>query len=147
MTGHKRGTDMELEAFIGRWRIERTISDRRDGRDGGFRGMADFLPDENGGLRYCEDGTLRLHGAAEMRATRTYFWEKAGPEIVVRFQDRRLFHSFDPNAERPAAHHDCPPDAYDVTYDFRRFPVWSALWNVEGPRKRLEIATTYTKAR
>ena len=135
---------MELSAFAGNWRIERTVEDFRAGRTGRLTGAARFdpLPD---GLAYLETGTLSFPGTAPMQASRRYLWRDGGAGTIdVFFDDGRFFHRFDAEAPAPAATHDCPPDHYRVRYDFRLWPRWEAEWRVTGPRKDYAMVTSYT---
>ncbi|WP_111428513.1 DUF6314 family protein [Rhodobacteraceae bacterium DSL-40] len=138
---------MELAAFEGDWRISRRIEDRRNGLSGRFEGRACFTPEAGGGLRYEETGTLRLGAGPPMAAARRYLWRETLGMIEVWFDDGRFFHAFDPARPDPAAHHDCPPDSYDVRYDFAAAPrAWASRWQVAGPRKAHLIESHYTRS-
>lgn len=128
-------TARRIEAFAGRWQITRQITDRRGGAPGRFTGAALLHADGTGGWIWEESGQLRLGEGAPLTATRRYLWQETGARITLLFEDGRYFHSFDPNAARATAQHDCPPDLYDVTYDFSSWPVWRSHWEVRGPRK------------
>jgi hypothetical protein len=137
---------MQLGAFEGRWRIERTIEDVAAGRTGRFAGAARFEP-VAGGLAYAEAGTLTLEGAAPMAASRRYLWRDAGSgTIEVFFEDGRFFHRIDAEEPLTGAVHDCAPDAYRVRYDFRGWPRWQAEWRVTGPRKNYAMVSRYVRA-
>ncbi len=133
---------MELTDFIGRWRIARRIEDARAGASGLFEGVAQFVPD-GPGLRYEEAGELRLGEGPGLRASRAYLWRPAVDGIEVFFEDGRDFHRLDPAAGVCTAFHDCPPDAYEVSYDFTRWPRWQATWEVTGLRKRYRMVSEY----
>ncbi len=136
---------MRLQSFAGRWRLDRTIDDRRAGRTGRLAGEARFDP-VDGGLAYVEDGTLAFPGSAPMQATRRYLWRSAGGGIVeVAFGDGGFFHRFDLGVPAPEATHDCPPDLYRVRYDFRAWPDWRAEWRVTGPSKDYGIVSAYAR--
>ncbi len=120
-----------LQAFTGRWRLSRRITDHRAGGTGLFTGHARFTPDGQG-LRYEETGTLELNGA-RFHASRHYLWRAQGVGIDVFFDDGRFFHHIAP--DHPEATHDCAPDLYRVRYDFATWPEWSSRWEVSGPRK------------
>ncbi|GHE04924.1 hypothetical protein U879_02390 [Defluviimonas sp. 20V17] len=133
-----------LAAFEGTWRIIRRIDDRLDRQSGRFEGIARLTPCA-GGLRYREEGVLRLGAAPAMNATRSYLWRAEGAAIAVHFEDDRLFHRFDPTLAHPAADHACDPDSYNVLYDFSLWPEWRAVWNVTGPRKAYRMESTYRR--
>lgn len=130
-----------LSRFLGHWRLLREISG-----GGRFDGEAVITRDGQGGAAYAEDGTLSLPGQAGMRATRRYRWHEDGGLIAVSFADGRFFHRFDPGEIAPKARHHCPPDIYEVTYDFADWPRWSSLWRVEGPRKSYLMRSEYRPA-
>jgi hypothetical protein len=137
---------MRLEAFAGVWDVEREIDDTRAGRRGRFTGSATFTPD-GAGLAYREAGLLRLPDLPAMRAERSYAWRAAADGIIeVRFPDGRFFHSFATGEPEPSAVHDCPPDRYEVRYDFTAWPCWRAEWRVRGPRKDYEMVSWFRPA-
>lgn len=130
-----------LEDFAGDWRVLRRIADRAGGQCLRFEGTARFVPD-GAALAYAERGVLRLPGQPPFEAHRRYRWRVEGRRIVVDHGDGRPFHAFDPAA--PDADHLCPPDTYHVSYRFGRWPRWSALWTVTGPRKDYRMLTRFT---
>ncbi|MDJ1009519.1 MAG: DUF6314 family protein [Paracoccaceae bacterium] len=134
-----------LAGFAGRWAMARHIA-HADGLRGALEGVATVAPSGPGLFTYDEDGTLRLGAAEPLRATRRYFWRSAGDAVAIFFADGRPFHRIAFGAMRPETTHLCPPDRYRVVYDFTAWPVWSAHWRVEGPRKRYEMTTTYRPA-
>jgi hypothetical protein len=90
---------------------------------------------------------LRLADQPEMTAERCYVWrEGEDGSVEVRFEDGRFFHSFAPNEPAPTARHDCPPDHYEVRYDFYAWPHWRACWRVRGPRKDYEMVSWFRRA-
>lgn len=133
---------MQLQSFLGEWRLERTIEDARSGTGGTFSGRARFTPAPQG-LRYREEGSLRLGAAPPLAAARDYCWREDGDGICVHFADGRFFHRLRPGDAAPADEHDCPPDLYRVRYDFTAWPVWRAEWIVSGPRKDYRLESRY----
>ncbi len=138
-----------LSDFAGTWQLTRRILDRRAGVEGHFAGTASLLRD-GAGLAYAETGLLTLGSAPPLTAERRYRWaEEAGGRIAVAFADGRPFHSFAPDAGTPAgtptATHHCPPDDYRVSYDFTRWPDWTAQWEVQGPRKDYRMESRYRR--
>ncbi|MFY0691971.1 MAG: trigger factor [Paracoccaceae bacterium] len=134
-----------LDAFGGTWTLEREIEDYRSGATGGLTGQAVFAPDAHGAMLYEEDGTLRLGAQPPMRATRRYSWASGADGITVFFEDGRLFHTIAADQARPEARHDCAPDLYLVSYDFSRWPAWSATWRVTGPAKDYRMVSRYSR--
>ncbi|KNG95384.1 DUF6314 family protein [Pseudaestuariivita atlantica] len=126
-----------LADFEGRWSLTRRIDDRRAGQEATFDGTAVFAPDGTG-LTLTETGWLQPATGPRLQGSRRYLWREG---IEVFFEDGRPFHRFTPAA--PAALHDCPPDTYRVTYDFTRWPRWTATWEVTGPRKDYTMVSAY----
>ncbi|GKY87783.1 DUF6314 family protein [Sinisalibacter aestuarii] len=124
-----------LADFEGRWRIARRIEDAWMGTTGLYEGVARFSPDGEG-LLYSEVGELKLPQEAPMTARRKFLWraEEDGG-ICVLYDDGRPFHKIAAAARVAQDWHDCPPDTYDVTYNFTHWPRWRMIWKVRGPRK------------
>ena len=135
--------DVTLGDFEGCWQLTRRIEDRRAGLTGQLTGTAVWRRDGNG-LRQEESGMLRYGTGAPMRAERVYLWRAEGGGFAVFFEDGRPFHSWTPAS--PEARHHCAPDLYDVTYDLSRWPVFTQVWHVTGPRKDAIITSRYARA-
>jgi hypothetical protein len=133
---------MEAAAFEGEWQVAREIADRTGGPEGRFDGVARFTR-APWGLAYAEAGELRL-GTAAMRATREYRWVFRADGVEVFFADGRAFHAF--RFDAAEAEHLCGADLYRVRYDFGRWPVWEAAWDVRGPRKDYAMRSVYARA-
>ena len=131
--------------FVGRWAVSRDIR-HADGLTGTFAGTATIVAAGPGRFTYDEDGTLTLGASEPLRATRRYLWRAAGQGINISFADGAPFHRVDLSGPRTATVHLCDPDRYAVAYDFTGWPVWTARWDVTGPRKAYEMTSTYTKA-
>ena len=131
--------------FAGTWRLARMIDDRLSGRPGRFEGVARLSP-EGEGLRYREEGTLRLGEGPPFAATRDYVWLPDGQGIEVRFADGLPFHRFTPQGRAPGTDHPCGRDLYRVAYDFTGWPGWEAVWTVTGPAKDYVMASRYARA-
>lgn len=122
--------------------------DRAAGTRGTFTGVVIFSPDDDGGLRFHEEGTVVWPsvdwpaGDGETftgPATRDYLLRPADtPEAMdMLFPDGRPFHrmSFSPEASQDR--HWCDPDTYRVTYVRHGDDEFSYAWDVTGPRKDL----------
>ena len=137
--------DSAKSRFRGHWRVDRHILDLDSEWLGRFRGEAWFR-DDRGDLIYHEEGMLKFGGLTAIQATREYIWTfPSDNHVKVLFGDGSDFHDFNPWEQRPFARHFCDPDEYDVTYDFRKWPVWRAEWRVEGPKKDYRMVTTYQR--
>ncbi len=133
-----------LTDFAGSWRIDRVIRDAALGQVGRLTGRATFEADAHG-LIYEEAGDLRYGSGAPMRAQRRYLWRQEAPgRIAVFYEDGRAFHAFALGSSAEARH-ECPPDLYQVVYDFSRWPEWRAVWTVTGPRKDYVSETIFTR--
>jgi hypothetical protein len=133
------------EDFAGRWRLERAIEDRLSAEAGRFDGIAVLRAAGPGLLDYAEEGELRLGGAPALAARRAYRWHFGAEGVEVRFPDGRPFHRFRPAGLAPGTDHLCGADLYRVTYDFGRWPDWSARWEVTGPRKDHVLLSAYRR--
>jgi hypothetical protein len=150
MTEVKRETSFwpvaDLRSFLlGRWRIDRSLLDRRHSIAGQLLGEAVFT--RNGrSLRYHEHGTVTFgahHGSAEQ----TYHFEFSDDDgrACVYFDDGRAFHELDLPQGCALVSHVCNPDLYEgrfIALDARR---WQSVWEVVGPRKDQSIVTLYTR--
>lgn len=134
----------QLSDFEGRWRVARRIEDHWMGTTGLFDGVARFVA-EAGGLAYREVGELRLPQEPPMTAQRAYFWRDDGDGIAVSFDDGRPFHRIAAGARVVQDWHDCPPDTYDVSYNFTHWPRWRMIWRVQGPRKDYTSITDFSR--
>jgi hypothetical protein len=129
--------------FAGLWSVTRDIEDFAGGPAGRFRGIA-RLTREEGGLRYAEQGWLRL-GAQKMQAHRVYLWRFDGARRVrVLFDDGRPFHVFDWSGVESADEHLCARDLYKVRYSFAR-ESWHAHWRVTGQMKDYAATSRYLR--
>ena len=133
-----------LQDFAGDWGVTRRIADRAGAQCLRFAGIARFVPEADG-LAYEERGWLRLPGLPPMEAHRRYRWRADGGLIVVVLGVGRPFHAFDPEA--PEALHLCAPDTYRVAYRFARWPRWTAVWTVTGPRKDYTMLSRFRPIR
>lgn len=129
--------------FRGDWHLKRVITDRLGGMDGTLSGLATFTG-AGDALIYDETGRLALASGPVMEATRRYLWSFDAEIVSVRFSDGAEFHTFSPIGAAIGTTHLCGADLYDVTYDFREWPVWTATWSVKGPRKDYTSVSRYS---
>ncbi|WP_424941935.1 DUF6314 family protein [Aliiroseovarius crassostreae] len=139
---------LQLADFEGRWLITRRIEDAKAGSSGAFDGVATFIPDVEGFV-YDEVGELRLptgpNGSTTMQATRRYLWRPDPDGVRVLFDDGRDFHRIGLAGDTATGFHHCPPDDYEVSYAFTRWPNWRSTWRVSGPRKDYMMITDYRR--
>jgi len=134
-----------LASLEGVWSLDRIVR-HSDGREDVFSGTSTFL---RSGPRLVqnEDGMLTPAGSrTPLKATRTYIWTQNDNQIDVMFDDMRPFHRFQTGVDAVNATHLCPPDRYEVAYDFAGFPRWSSTWTVEGPRKAYKMTNLFVRA-
>jgi Family of unknown function (DUF6314) len=129
--------------FVGTWQVGRVISDRLAGQTGRFDGQVVLSPRGGDGLNYVETGFLRLGNGPALTATRRYMWVFQPGLVQVSFDDGRPFHSFTPGVDGAGTDHLCAADFYRVTYGFAGWPVWTAQWQVSGPRKDYTLDSRY----
>jgi hypothetical protein len=145
--------EFELRAYLlgpaagtaqkaGLWTVERDLLDRASGTRGTFTGVVRFVPDDDGGLAFREEGTMRWPSFTGP-AFREYLLRPAGqPDALdVFFPDGRPFHrmSFTPQANLD--NHWCDPDTYRVAYIWEGPDRFSYSWDVTGPRKDLLLTS------
>jgi hypothetical protein len=133
-------TERELDDFEGLWRLSKEITPNGDA-PARFDGTARWSRDGDA-MNYVETGDLHLQAGGVLVAERRYRWEAP---LRVFFDDGRFFHDVPAGGGR--AHHDCPPDVYEVLYDFGDWPNWSCRWQVAGPRKDYTMSCRYTPMR
>ena len=131
-----------LWALEGLWALTRDVH-HADGRIDRLTGKTMF---RRSGPKLVQDETGILSvGDQKLEAKQRYIWEAAGSQLNVYFADLRPFHSVALNAPTPSAIHLCPPDRYEVAYDFAQWPAWRATWQVEGPRKDYRMTSEYRR--
>ncbi|MGI9389331.1 MAG: DUF6314 family protein [Boseongicola sp.] len=133
-----------LAVLEGAWLLSRIIL-HEDGARDELEGEAKF---HRSGPRliHDEEGWLTSErAAAPMKAKRRYVWSVNGNRIDIAFEDMRPFHSIPIGAATPGTTYLCPPDRYEVQYDFQKFPEWSSTWIVEGPRKSYRMTSHYVR--
>lgn len=136
-----------LWSFEGRWRLDRRIAHASGQGNATLSGETRFT--RSGQTLVQEDsGTLVIDGAAGagMQARRRYLWRAEGGWIAISFDDGRPFHAIPLGVTDPEATHLCSPDRYEVRYDFGRWPDWTAIWRVTGPRKDYVMTSQYAPA-
>ena len=129
----------------GRWRIARTITDLRAGRDAAFTGTALIARDPeagDGSLTWHEDGRL-VSAAHAGRAERRLRIVPAGPAWEVLFADGRPFHPLDLRTGRCEVLHPCGADRYAGLYALAADGALRIEWRVTGPAKDMLIAGAY----
>ncbi len=126
----------------GRWRLTRLIV-HQDGTENRFDGTAVF---SRSGKRlvHDEEGTLSgLPGQPALKATRRYVWTLENGRIEVLFGDMRSFHTIPIGVAHPETTYLCPPDRYEVSYDFDDLRAWKSVWRVDGPKKSYVMESLY----
>lgn len=132
----------------GRWSVERTLLDRSAGIRGTFTGIVVFSGNDDGGLRFREEGSVRWPAeTGEIftgPATREYLLVATGaPDALdMTFPDGRPFHRMSFTLEASQDRHWCDPDTYRVTYTLLGPDQFSYVWDVTGPRKNLLLEST-----
>jgi len=131
-----------LATLAGVWRLTRLIT-HAGGAENLFRGTASF---RRSGPRLIEDeeGWLSLgDDRAPLLATRRCIWTQEPGRLECAFGDMRPFHTVPLGVAQPETTFLCPPDRYEVAYDFSRLPLWRAVWQVEGPKKSYRMESEY----
>ncbi|MGW2090902.1 DUF6314 family protein [Promicromonospora sukumoe] len=139
---------MDPLQLVGTWLFVREI--RHDhGAAYTADGEARFSREDDGRVRWAEQGTLRWDGGSTP-VTRTLFLvREAGPDggsgtgWRVTFEDGRDFHPWTAGA----VEHLCGRDLYagGVAVAADPAPAWELRWHVTGPEKDYLMHTRYTR--
>ena len=136
------GPDFDLRAYLrGSWSVDRTLLDRSTGTSGTFTGVVRFTANDDGGLLWREEGTVRwapVNGAPFTGpASREYLLQPADtPDVLdVYFPDGRPFHRMGFAGQANQDVHWCDPDTYRVMYSFLGPDDCGYRWDVTGPAK------------
>ena len=133
----------------GQWTVQRDLLDRAEGTRGTFSGVVHFVPADDGGLAFREEGTMRWPSFAGP-ASRAYMLKPAAghPDALeVFFPDGRPFHRMSFTPEANLDQHWCDPDTYRVAYTFQDAERFSYTWDVQGPRKDLLLTSQLVRRR
>jgi len=122
--------------LVGRWRLDRSLHDRRAGTWGCLHGQL-LVRASGPALRWQESGLLRWDSRVSP-ATRTYLLVPApGGGWDVLFDDGRFFHAWTPGVR---VRHECGRDVYfglvEGSADRPR-----VRWRVSGATKDLDLVT------
>lgn len=130
----------------GRWRIVRRIDPQ-----GSLAGMAEFVRQADGWLRYREAGELVLP-QGRFQAERRYLFEPMTDGFAVFFdaEPLRLFHRIRLTEDhdgslRGEATHPCGRDTYVTAYVFPPAGGFSVRHRVSGPNKDYTVQTVYKR--
>lgn len=137
----------EPSDLAGRWRLSRRI-------DNGVtvEGLAVLTPLSAGGLRYREDGTMRLPSGEALAAFADYLFTPELESLAIWFDEAppRLFQHFRLSVGADGglagmSRHDCAPDLYLSEIVFAPDGWWSLRHAVTGPRKAYVSLTRYDR--
>ncbi len=153
-SGGDLGVPDALTFLLGRWRLDRRLTDHRAGISGRFTGTAEFMPapaDGTGaaraaGLTYRESGQLRFGDYAGPARRFLQFVRQADGAADVRFADGRPFYRLDLRTGHWQARHDCGPDRYLVTFRVLGDVLLTEHWRVSGPDKHYDSHTELHRA-
>jgi hypothetical protein len=132
----------EDAASAGQWTVQRDLLDRAEGTRGTFSGVVHFVPADDGGLAFREEGTMRWPSFTGPASREYLLRTTTSPDALdVFFPDGRPFHrmSFAPGSNLD--NHWCDPDTYLVTYVYEGGDGFSYTWDVQGPRKDLLLTS------
>ena len=138
---HQRSESLKLEDFTGGlWSISRQIINHTQDANLTFTGSCEVLDGW-----YHETGQMVFSDGNFFSSTRRYRWKPCASGVDVHFDDGRFFHQIDLSTNSATATHFCDPDYYTVSYDFTKWPVWTAIWRVRGARKNYEMHSCYRR--
>jgi hypothetical protein len=135
--------------LVGTWDFRREVQDHRDGSAYTARGEATFGAEDDGRIRWAENGTLSW-STGTTPVTRTLFLVRDEPGVAgsssgwrVTFEDGRDFHPWTGGA----VEHLCGRDLYQggVAVPPGRPRSWELTWRVRGPEKDYTMHTRYSR--
>ncbi|MFI1496288.1 DUF6314 family protein [Streptomyces platensis] len=137
----------DVAAYLsGRWRVERTVDDLRNGVEGGFRGTAEFRTDATGeALLHHEEGRLTWGGTVSPASRTLRLRPRPDGTAEVGFADGRPFHDLDLRTGRWTAVHPCAADRYEGTFTAVGPDEWHLEWRVGGPAKDQLLCSVYRR--
>jgi Family of unknown function (DUF6314) len=137
-----------LDFLLGRWRVERTVTDHRRDDQGHFRGTATFtlldetLNAESRRVRFDEVGDYSsgdYHG--EARRSLEYV-ALSDSRVAVTFVDGHHFIELNLVSGESRAEHLCNLDRYEITTVIQHRDLVEERWRVEGPEKDYDAVTS-----
>jgi hypothetical protein len=132
----------EDAASAGQWTVQRDLLDRAEGTRGTFSGVVHFVPADDGGLAFREEGTMRWPSFTGPASREYLLRTTTSPDALdVFFPDGRPFHRMSFAPESNLDNHWCDPDTYLVTYVYEGGDGFSYTWDVQGPRKDLLLTS------
>ncbi|MDR7385409.1 DUF6314 family protein [Promicromonospora iranensis] len=140
---------MDPLRLVGTWDFRREVQDHRDGSVYTARGEATFRAEDDGRIRWTENGTLTWP-AGSTPVTRTLFLVREEPGGLgspsgwrVTFEDGRDFHPWTAGA----VEHLCGRDLYQGGMALPPGPPrsWELSWRVRGPEKDYTMRTRYSR--
>lgn len=135
----------DLRRFLhGRWRLARTIDDRRAGQVGVLRGEA-RIEASGAGLVLTESGRLRLGAYAGPAFRRSLYRFPAPRRAEVLFADGRPFHELDLSEGACTVVHRCDTDIYRGAFTAIDSDTLLVRWTVTGPRKDAVLTSRYRR--
>ena len=138
----------DVPAFLrGTWVVNRDIADSRSGATGEFQGTAEFTPDGNS-WSWVEAG--ELHWASQTHPAGRRLLVAVRPDVPcivdVAFDNGKFFYRADLSTGSDTFVHGCAPDTYYGFWTVDSADRFRLTWDVEGPAKRITIASSYRRA-
>jgi hypothetical protein len=133
----------------GRWEIDREIVDERAGHTGRFRGVAEIAQTNHpDAFDWTEAGELQWSGRMQKAGRRLLIAVQpdACGSADIAFDDGRFFHRVDLSSGADTFVHGCAPDTYSGSWAVDSSDHFTVRWTVEGPAKRITIASSYRRA-
>jgi hypothetical protein len=153
-----------LELLLGRWCLDRRLTDRRAGVTGRFTGEGQFVPAPGTGrragggaatedaasrccaeLRYAEHGELLFGDYAGTASRALIYRGRPDGSADVRFGDGREFYRLDLGSGCWQAGHSCGRDHYAVSWRVLAENLLREHWTATGPGKDYETVTTLSR--
>lgn len=147
---HVNRQDYWRAYFVGGWRLERRIEDRRGNRVGVAFGEATFAAGVEKATATCREALMIDYGGRRFAGEQTMLWrfDRAdGPTLL--FKDGRFFIAMrfggDGGLLRSDFSHGCGEDLYEGAAEIADENTWRLVWNVRGPRKDYTLDTLHSR--
>lgn len=138
--------------FIGPWRVERVIDDRRGARPGRAWGEVVFTDDarEERLATVCREALTIDYGGRQWNATQQTRWVFRGQNFVEMFFADGVtscMFELEPHHHgwRARFAHPCGEDRYEGRAECAAGDAWRLIWTVAGPRKDYTLDTHYVR--
>jgi hypothetical protein len=134
-----------LDFLLGRWTLERFLTDHRSGTEGRFEGcltVARAPSDQGARASYDEAGTMCFGGHEGPASRRLQLVRLDSAVVMAHFTDGKPFVDLDLRRGTWTSTHPCRADHYEFFTIVRSPDEVEELWRVRGPAKDYDAVAT-----